>query len=102
MPAYMIIHAKILDREKFIKGYGAAAATLVEKFGGRYLMMASGAQVLEGDMDPDASVVISEWPDKATALRFWNSGEYAEVKKLREGIAQAKVVVVEAPALSLK
>jgi uncharacterized protein (DUF1330 family) len=100
MPAYMIIHAKIHDREKFINGYGAAASALVEKFGGRYIMKAQGAQVLEGDMEPDASVVISEWPDKATALRFWNSAEYAEVKKLREGIAQARVVVVEAPPIS--
>jgi uncharacterized protein (DUF1330 family) len=100
MPAYMIVHAKILDRDKFIKGYGTAAAALVEKFGGRYIMMASGAEVLEGDMDPDASVVISEWPDKATALQFWNSPEYAEVKKLREGIADARVVVIEAPAVS--
>ena len=100
MPAYMIVHAKIHDRDKFIKGYGAAAAALVKQFGGRYIMMASGAQVLEGDMDPDASVVISEWPDKATALHFWNSTEYAEVKKLREGIAEARVVVIEAPQVS--
>ena len=72
----------------------------MEQFGGRYIMMAKGAQVLEGDMDPDASVVISEWPDKETALRFWNSAEYAEVKKLREGIAVARVVVIEAPSIS--
>ena len=100
MPAYMIVHAKIHDREKFIKGYGAAAAALVEQFGGRYIMMASGAEVLEGDMDPDASVVISEWPDKTSALNFWNSDEYAEVKKLRAGIADARVVVIEAPPVT--
>jgi len=100
MPAYMIVLAKIHDRDKFLQGYGAAAAALVEQFGGRYIMMASGAEVLEGDMDPDASVVISEWSDKAAALRFWNSKEYADVKKLREGIADAKVVVVEAPTVS--
>ncbi len=100
MPAYMIVHAKIHDREKFIQGYGAAAAALVEKFGGRYVMMASGAEVLEGDMEPDASVVISEWPDKATAIKFWNSNEYAEIKKLRTGIADARVVVIEAKEIA--
>lgn len=99
MPAYMIVHAKILDREKFMTGYAVAAAKLVERFGGRYRMLAQGAEVLEGDMEPDASVVISEWPDKAAALRFWHSEAYAEVKKLREGIAEARVVVVEAPPL---
>ncbi len=97
MLAYMVVHATIHDREKFMDGYAPAASALVKEFGGRYVMMAQGAQVLEGDMEPDASVVISEWPDKATALRFWNSSEYAEIKKLREGIADARVVVVEAP-----
>jgi len=100
MPAYMIIHVKILDRDKFIHGYASAASTLMEQFGGRYIMRAPGADVLEGDMDPGASVVISEWPDKAAALRFWNSDEYAEVKQLREGIAEARVVVIEAPSIS--
>ena len=44
-------------------------------------------------------MVISEWPDKETAKRFWNSAEYAEVKKLREGIADCQVLLIEAPAI---
>ena len=45
-------------------------------------------------------MVISEWPDKAAAKAFWNSPEYAEVKKLREGIADCQVLLIEAPAIS--
>ena len=33
MPAYMIIAAKIGDRERFVSGYGRAAAELVARFG---------------------------------------------------------------------
>jgi uncharacterized protein (DUF1330 family) len=43
------------------------------------------------------SVVISEWPDKAAALKFWNSPEYQAAKKLREGIARVDVSVIELP-----
>jgi uncharacterized protein (DUF1330 family) len=100
MAAYMIVFVTISDRENFISGYGRAAGELVEKFGGRYLVRAPGADVLEGDLDPGSSVVISEWPDKATALQFWNSDEYQEVKKLREGIADARVAIIEAPLIS--
>ena len=100
MPAYMIIHATIRDREKFMSGYAPAAAKLVERFGGRYLLMARDAEVLTGDMDPGASVVISQWPDKETAMRFWRSDEYAEVKRSREGIAEVRVVLVEGPPVS--
>lgn len=100
MPAYMIVFATVTDREKFLEGYAAAAAGLVEKFGGHYVMRAQGAQILEGDLDDKASVVISKWPDKASALRFWNSPEYQAVKKLREDIATARVAIIEAPAMS--
>lgn len=98
MTAWMIITARIHDREGFLAGYGPAAARLVEQFGGRYVLRGPGAVALEGSDWDGASVVISEWPDKAAALAFWNSPEYAEVRKLREGLADVSVLLVEAPA----
>lgn len=95
MPAYMIVTAKIADRDAFIAGYAPAAAKLVVQFGGRYVLRGPGAMLLEGDFGDGASMVISEWPDKAAALAFWNSPEYAEAKKLREGIADVQVLLIE-------
>jgi uncharacterized protein (DUF1330 family) len=100
MGAYMIIFVTISDREKFISGYAPAATELVKKFGGRYLVRAQGAEILEGDLDSGSSVVISEWPDKARALEFWNSDEYQAVKQLRKGIADARVAIIEAPLIA--
>ena len=97
MPAYMMIAAKIKDREAFKAGYGQAAAKLVGQFGGEYVVVAPGAELLEGSLEGYSSVAISKWPDKATALAFWNSPEYAEAKKLREGAADVEVILVEAP-----
>jgi uncharacterized protein (DUF1330 family) len=98
MTALMIVTAKIHDREKFVTGYGAAAAKLVAQFGGKYLIRAPGAELLEGEGMAGASVVISEWPSKAAALTFWNSPEYAEAKALRAGLADVSVLLVEAPS----
>lgn len=100
MPAYMIVTADIADREAFKNGYGKAAGALVNRMGGRYLLMGPGAELLEGDFGDGASMVISEWPDKATAKAFWDSPEYAEVKKLREGIADCQVLLIEAPSIT--
>ena len=97
MTAMMIVTAKIHDRERFVSGYGAAAAKLVAEFGGRYLIRAPGAELLEGEGMDGASVVVSEWPDKAAALRFWNSPEYAAARQLRDGLADVSVLLVEAP-----
>ena len=100
MKAYMIVRCVIHDREKFISGYGTEAAKLLEKYGGKYLIRAPGAIPLEGIDDDNNSVVISEWPSKERALEFWNSDEYQEIKKLREGIAECKVLVIEADAIT--
>lgn len=99
MAAYMIVTAKISDRDRFISGYGKSASALVNQFGGHYILMAPGAELLEGNFGEGASMVISQWPDKNAAKRFWNSPEYQEVKKLREGIADCQVLLIEAPEL---
>lgn len=94
MTAHLIITAVIHDREQFVTGYGPAAAELVQRFGGRYLVRAPGAELLEGTGPLGASVVISEWPDAAAAKAFWTSPEYAEVRKLRDGIADVTVLLI--------
>ena len=100
MAAYMIIYARIHDREKFISGYAPAASKLVEQHGGKYVLRAPGADVLEGTIQPGGSVVISEWPNKEAALEFWNSAEYAEAKQLRNGVADVEVLLVDAPPIN--
>lgn len=100
MPAYMIVTAAIHDREKFIAGYGAAAAKLIAEFGGEYLIRGPGAECLEGDFGEGASMVISKWPDREAARAFWNSPEYAEVKVLREGLADVQVLLIDGPDLT--
>lgn len=100
MAAYMIVLAKIEDREAFLGGYGRAAAALIEKHGGRYLLRGPGVALLEGDWGDGSSAVISEWPDMAALRAFWDSPEYAEVKKLRADIADCRVWAVEAPKIS--
>ena len=96
MTAYMIVTAKIADRDAFIAGYGAAAGALVEKFGGKYVLRGPGAQLLEGSFGDGASMVISEWPSKEAALTFWHSPEYGEAKLRRAGVAECQVLLIEA------
>jgi len=100
MAAYMIVTAAIHERDKFIAGYGAAAGALVEKFGGEYLIRGPGVELLEGEFGDGASVVISKWADRDAARAFWNSPEYSEAKKLREGLADVQVLLIDGPDLT--
>ncbi len=95
MHAYMIVIAKITDREAFLSGYGTAAAALVEKFGGKYVLRAPGAELLEGSFGDGASVVISQWPDKAAIHAFWSSPDYLAAKALRADLAECQILILE-------
>ena len=101
MAAYMIVLARVDDRQRFLAGYAAQAAALVARCGGRYRLRASGAECLEGALGDGRSVVISEWPDLAAARAFWQSAEYREVARLREGICDAQVLLVEGDMLDV-
>ncbi|RKQ71978.1 uncharacterized protein (DUF1330 family) [Litorimonas taeanensis] len=94
---YMIVIAKIEDRDAFIQGYGKAAGALVEQHGGRYVLRGPGAKLLEGDFGDGASMVISEWPNREAVETFWNSPEYQAAKLLRETISKCQVLIIDAP-----
>lgn len=97
MACWLFVTAKIHDREALAKGYAPAAAKIAADHGGTYLLRGPITQQLEGDSLVGQSAIVLEFPDKQSALGFYNSPEYAEAKKLREGIADIAVSLVEAP-----
>ena len=94
MKAYMIVFAHITDPEAF-KQYSAYTTQLVSQFGGRYVTIGRQATLLEGAFGDTMSIVISEWPSRDAAELFWNSSEYQEAKKLREGTGSFNVTLVD-------
>jgi uncharacterized protein (DUF1330 family) len=92
---YMIVIAELTDRARFLAEYASVVPALVEKFGGRYIIRGGGGEFLEGGWCDRASALVSEWPSKDAALRFWNSPEYTEAKRLREGTGRFQVLLIE-------
>lgn len=95
-PCYMIVLGAFTDFERFMAGYQVAVAPLIERFGGEYLIVGHDLLPLETDFPGGGGAVVSKWPSRAAALAFWNSPEYAEAKKLREGTGTFQVVMVDA------
>ncbi|GAC11675.1 DUF1330 domain-containing protein [Paraglaciecola chathamensis] len=92
MSAYLIIQATVHDWQKFAK-YTEVVPPLVEKFGGQYIAMGQ-PELIEGQ-DAPKSVVISQWPDCQAAHNFWQSPEYVQAKKHREGTGQFSVLLID-------
>ena len=93
MGAFMIIKANITDPEQFLE-YAKLAPALIARYGGRYRCMRGEVEQLEGNPD-NRKIVVSEWPSMDAAREFWNSDDYEELKKVREGAAEIDVHLVE-------
>lgn len=95
MAAYMIVFARIHDRDRFISEYGVPTADLIQQFGGEYVVRAPGVEALEGGLFDGTSAVISKWSSKDAIKAFWNSEAYARLKAARQPLAEAHVMIVE-------
>ena len=93
MAYYLLISAEITDTDKYA-GYREAVTPLITHFGGRYLVRGGDAEAFAGEYDGKRLVVL-EFESKQAARTFWDSPEYAEVSKLREGASTGNVVGVE-------
>lgn len=93
----MLVLGAFTDLPRFLAGYQAAVEPLIRQFGGRYLLMGQHLQLLEGSFPAGGGAVVSVWPNRAAALSFWNSAEYAQVRKLRAGTGEFQVVLVDGP-----
>ncbi len=92
MSAYLIIQATVHDWDKF-KLYTQAVPPLIKKFGGHYIAMGA-PELIEGRSAPK-SIVMSQWPSCEAAHAFWDSPEYAEAKKLREGTGEFNIMLMD-------
>ncbi len=92
--AYMIVQGKGYAPES-LDLYAATLPPIYAKYGGKYVVFETDIDVAEGDSNYQA-IIVSAWPDKAAARAFWDSPEYAEAIKLREGIGEFDVVIVGA------
>jgi uncharacterized protein (DUF1330 family) len=97
----MIVLADLTDRERFLSDYASVVPALVAKHGGHYLISGSGGTFLEGGWCDHPSALVSQWPSREHALRFWHSAEYQQARKLREGTGRFQVLLIDAPPVSL-
>ncbi|MBV8840114.1 MAG: DUF1330 domain-containing protein [Alphaproteobacteria bacterium] len=93
MPAYVISEVEPRDAALFER-YRAMAPPTIERYGGRYLVRAGAAELVEGGPPPKALIIV-EFPDMARAREWYASPEYAEALQVRAGALERRLVFVE-------
>jgi uncharacterized protein (DUF1330 family) len=93
MSAYVIVETDVTDPEQYAQ-YTAASRAAIAAGGGRALVRGGELVVLEGDWQPPRLVML-EFDDLEAAKRWYQSDAYQEAKKLREGAASVRAIVVQ-------
>jgi uncharacterized protein (DUF1330 family) len=94
MSAYVVIDLDIADADGF-QQYVDGVTPMIERAGGRNLVVDPHVRVLEGEWRP-STLVVHEFPSREVVQQFWDSPEYAPFKELRRRYSTVKVVVGEA------
>ena len=92
MSAYVIARIEITDWDRY-REYVKATPAVIAKFGGRFIARGGETITLEGPAEK-RRVVLIEFPSLDRARAFYDSLEYREVMKLREGAADASLVAI--------
>ena len=89
---YWVVQVDVPDADAY-KPYLVANQAPFGKFGARYLVRGGRREVMEGRAR--SRIVVLEFPSFEAALACYRSPEYQAAKKLREGVAEADVIVTE-------
>lgn len=92
MAAYVLVEIDVHDPARYAE-YMAAAPPSIANHGGRYLVRGGTAEALEGAAPK--RVVVLEFPDAATARRWYHSPDYQATIPLRGPAATARFILVE-------
>jgi uncharacterized protein (DUF1330 family) len=89
---YWIAHGRVDDPEGYDAYRRANAAPLAEH-GGRFVVRGGAQEVPEGTARP--RTVVIESPSYEAALACYRSEGYREAMRLRDGISETDLVIVE-------
>jgi uncharacterized protein (DUF1330 family) len=91
MSTYFVVRFNVTDPDRFAK-YFERVMPIIERRGGR--LIAQGVpEAIEGTSRSEQAVVF-EWPSRQDFRDYWHSEEYAEIKLLREEVAEFEAVLI--------
>ena len=93
MPAFVISEVEILNEEAASK-YRELAAASIAAYGGRYLVRAANAVVVEGE-PTRRLIVIVEFPSMQRIREWYSSPEYAKALQFRSAALDRRLMFVE-------
>ena len=93
MSAYVLSSIKVNNPDNY-KEYVSKVKSVVEKFGGEYLVRGGEMNIIEGDWPNERNIVI-KFPSREKAMEWYNSEEYKPIRQIRHDNAVSNSVIVD-------
>jgi uncharacterized protein (DUF1330 family) len=93
MSAYLVVDIDVTNPEVY-EEYKLLAPPAIAAYGGRYLARGGKSIALEGEWQP-ARLVILEFESLERLQEWYDSPEYREARRVREGAASMQMVALE-------
>ena len=90
----MLVDVDIHNIDEY-KKYLEKVKPMVEKFGGKYLIKGGKIDAKETDLWKPKRIVLVKFPNKSSALKWYNSEEYRALKHLRLNNASSNILFIE-------
>jgi len=94
MPAYVIADVRAVSDQDALAEYRRRNTDAVANHGGRFLIRGGESELLEGEW-PTRRIVLIEFPDTAAAHAWWESEEYAPLKRMRGDASETNILLVK-------
>lgn len=94
MPAYCLVDNRRIDDPEKLERYRNGVVPLLERFGGRCVVLGGKVELREGDWKPTFPILL-EFPSFARATEWYDSEEYRALKALRRSAGDFNVVFFE-------
>ena len=91
---YLLVDVDIHNIDEY-KKYLNKVKPMVEKFGGKYLIKGGKIDAKETDLWKPTRIVLVQFPNKTSALKWYNSEEYRPLKNLRLNNATSNILFIE-------
>ena len=93
MSAYVVVQINITNKEPY-KKYLEKVTSIALKYGGEYIVRGGNYKLMLGKWDYERTVII-RFPSYDIALEWYNSEEYAPVKKIREDNSEGNLIIID-------
>ena len=91
---FLLVDVDIHNIDEY-KKYLEKVKPMVEKFGGKYLIKGGKIDAKETDLWKPKRIVLVKFPNKSSALKWYNSEEYRALKHLRLNNASSNILFIE-------